>query len=80
MSVVLLCPPFSKIFFSETAWPIKAKFYTKHLQEGGTNIYINNAGHMTKMATMPIYGKKPLKVFFSGTGGPILTKLGMKHQ
>ena len=24
-------PPFSKIFFSETAWPIKAKFYMKHL-------------------------------------------------
>ena len=24
-------PPFSKIFSSETAWPIKAKFYVKHL-------------------------------------------------
>ena len=24
-------PPFSKIFFSKTAWPIKAKFYMKHL-------------------------------------------------
>ena len=31
---------------------------------------------MTKMAAMPIYGK-PLKIF--GTGGPISTKLGMKH-
>ena len=50
-------PPFSKIFFSETALPIKAKFYVKHLQEGGTNVYINNPGHMTKMAAMPIYGK-----------------------
>ena len=49
-------PPFSKIF-SETAWPIKAKFYMKHLWEGGTNVYINNPGHMTKMAAMPIYGK-----------------------
>ena len=48
-------PPFSKIFFSETAWPIKAKFYMKHLWEGGTNVYINNPGHMTKMAAMPIY-------------------------
>ena len=54
-------PPFSKIFFSETAWPIKAKFYMKHLWEGGTNVYINNPGHMTKMAAMPIYGKKPFK-------------------
>ena len=72
-------PPFSKIFSSETAWPIKAKFYMKHLWEGGTNVYINNPGHMTKMATMPIYGKNPSKIFFSGTTGPILTKLGMKH-
>ena len=73
-------PPFSKIFFSETAWPIKAKFYRKHLWEGGTNVYINNPGHMTKMAAMPIYGKNPSKIFFSGTTGPISTKLGMKHR
>ena len=72
-------PPFSKIFFSETAWPIKAKFYMKHLWEGGTNVYINNPGHMTKMAAMPIYCKNPSKIFFSRTGGLISTKLGMKH-
>ena len=72
-------PPFSKIFSSETAWPIKAKFYMKHLWEGGTNVYINNPGHMTKMAAMSIYGKNPSKIFFSGTTGPISTKLGMKH-
>ena len=71
-------PQFSKIFFSETAWPIKAKFYMKHLWEGGTNVYINNPGHMTKMAAMPIYGKNPSKIF-SGTTGPISTKLGMKQ-
>ena len=35
---------------------------------------------MTKMAAMPIYGKNLQKSFFSGTGGPISTKLGMKHQ
>ena len=73
-------PQFSKIFFSETAWPIKAKFYMKHLWEGGTNVYINNPGHMTKMAAMPVYGKNPSKIFFSGTTGPISTKLGMKHR
>ena len=72
-------PHFSKIFSSETAWPIKAKFYMKHLWEGGTNVYINNPGHMTKMAAMPIYGKNPSKIFFSVTTGPISTKLGMKH-
>ena len=43
----------------ETTWPIKAKFYVKHLKEGLTNVYINKPGHMTKMAAMPIYGKNP---------------------
>ena len=41
---------------------------------------INNLGHMTKMATMPIYGKNPSKIFDSGTGGPISKKFGMKHR
>ena len=43
-------------------------------------MYINNPGHMTKMAAMPIYGKNPSKIFFSGTCGPISIKLGMKYQ
>ena len=48
---------FSNIFSSETAWPIKAKFYVEPPWEGGTKVYINGPGHMTKMAAMPIYGK-----------------------
>ena len=32
-------------------------------------IYINALGHMTKMAAMPLYGKKTLKTFFSRTNG-----------
>ena len=43
-------------------------------------MYINNLGHMTKMAAMPIYGKNTSKIFFSRTGGPISKKLGMKHR
>ena len=43
-------------------------------------MYINNLGHLTKMAAMPIYGKNPSKIFFSRTGGPISKKLGMKHR
>ena len=43
-------------------------------------MYMNNLGHMTKMATMPIYGKNPSKIFFSGNGEPISKKLGMKHR
>ena len=49
----------------------------KHLQEGGANVHvvIDNPGHMTKMASMPIYVKK-----ISGTDGQISTKLGMQQQ
>ena len=43
-------------------------------------MYINNQGHMTKMAAMPIYGKNPSEIFFSGTGGVISMKLGMEHR
>ena len=49
--------PFSKTFFSETAWPIKAKFDVEPPWDGGTKVYINGPGHMTKMADAPIYGK-----------------------
>ena len=42
-------------------------------------IYKDNAGHMTKMAAMLIYGKTP-KIFFPGTTGLILMKLCMKLQ
>ena len=66
----------SNIFSSETARPIKAKFYVEPPWEGGTKVYVNGPGHMTKMASTPIYGKIPSKIF-SRTGGPIFTKLGM---
>ena len=49
----------SNVFYSETAWPIKAEFYVEPPWEGGTKVYIHGPGHMTKMADMPIYGKKP---------------------
>ena len=48
---------FSNVFSPETAWPIKAKFYVEPPWEGGTKVCINGPGHMTKMATMPMYGK-----------------------
>ena len=41
-------------------------------------ICLYDAGHMTKMAVMSIYyGKNPSKIFFTGTGWPISTKVGM---
>ena len=57
---IRVCRPsstISNIFSSETAWPIKAKFYLEPPWEGGTKVCINGPGHMTKMAAMPIYGK-----------------------
>ena len=66
----------SKIFFSQTAGPIKAKFYVEPPWVGGTIFCSRHLGHMTKMAATPIYGKNPSKIFFSRIGGPIFTKLG----
>ena len=36
-----------------------------------------DAGHMTKMAAMPIYGKNSSKIFSSWTAWTISTKLGI---
>ena len=51
----------SKIFFSKTAWPIKAKFYVEHPWVGGTKVCSWHLVHMTKMADTPIYGKNHQK-------------------
>ena len=51
----------SNVFSSETGWPIKAKFYVESPWEGGTKVYINGPGHMTKMAATPIYMVKTLQ-------------------
>ena len=67
----------SNIFFSETACPIKAKFYVEPPWIGRTKVCSRHLGHMTKMTAMPIYGKNPSKIFFLRTGRPIFTKLCM---
>ena len=67
----------SNIFSSKTACPIKAKFYMEPPLVGGTKVCSRHLGHMTRMAATPIYGRNPSKIFFSGTGGLISTKLGM---
>ena len=45
----------------------------------GGGIYTNGSCHMTKMGTVPIYGTKPLKIFFSRPYRPMILKLAMKH-
>ena len=47
--------PFSNIFSSEAAGPIRALFYVEPPWEGGNKVCINCPGHMNKMAA--IYGK-----------------------
>ena len=56
-SVVHRRPQCSKIFFSKTAWPIKAKFYVELPWVRGTNVCSRHVGHMTKMVATPKYGK-----------------------
>ena len=46
----------------------------------GTKVCSRHLGHVTKMAATPRYGKNPSKMFFSGAGWPISTKLGMQHR
>ena len=52
---------FSKDFSSETTGPISFKFQLQPLGKGGKNVYTFSPGHMTKIATMPIYGKNHKK-------------------
>ena len=50
-------PQCSNIFFSETACPIKAKFYVEPPWVGETKFCSRHLDHVTKMAATPIYGK-----------------------
>ena len=61
------------IVSSETTRPFELKFHMKTPYDRLAKIYNNCTGHMTKMATTPIYGKNPLNVFFSGTKRLTLT-------
>ena len=59
------------IVSSETTRPFELKFHMKTLYDRLAKIFTNCTGHMTKMATRPIYGKNPLNVFFSGIKRPM---------
>ena len=65
------------IVSSETTRPFELKFHMKTPYDRLGKICTKCTGHMTKMATMPIYGKNPLNVFFSGTKRPMALGLGM---
>ena len=65
------------IVSSETTRPFELKFHMKTPYDRLAKIFTNCTGHMIKMVTTPIYGKKPLNVFFSGTKRPMALGLGM---
>ena len=48
---------FSNFFSLETAKPIEAKFYVESPWDEGMTVGTNGLCHMTKMATIPTYGK-----------------------
>ena len=71
---------FSNIFSSETTGPMyEAKFHVEPPWDGGMKVCSNGQGHMTNMATMPIYGKNLKKIFF-GTKRLMTWRLGMQRQ
>ena len=54
---IVKCQQCSNIFSPKTARPIKAKFHVEPPWDGGTKVYINSPGNMTKMAPIPMYDK-----------------------
>ena len=48
---------FLNFFSSITTWPIEAKFYVESPWDEATKACSDCLGHLTKMATIPIYGK-----------------------
>ena len=56
----------------------KSKFNMEPQGLGGVKVCSPHLGHMTKMAAMPIYGRNPLKIFFSGTKGQMALGFGMQ--
>ena len=53
---------FQRYFISKATWLIKGKVHMEPPWEVREKIYINGPGHITKMATLPIYGKN-LQIF-----------------
>ena len=52
---------YCNIVFSQTIGPIELKFHVKTPYDELAKIYVKYFGHMTKMATTPIYEKKTFK-------------------
>ena len=68
---------FSSFFSLETDRLMKPNFMWSLHGMGNESEYTHGLCHMTKMAAMPIYGKKPSKIFCSGTKKLMTFKVGM---
>ena len=64
----------------QSCWVHWSQFQVEHLWVGRMEVCSNGPGHLTQMASMPIYGKNPLKIFFSEPHRPITFELGIQHQ
>ena len=53
---------------------------TSVFSENTAIFYSNVPGHMTKMASRPIYGKKTSKISFFGTKRQMTLKFGIQHR
>ena len=65
------------IVFSDNSRTIETKFHIITPCDLFAKIDTNCNGHMTNMATMPIYGKNSLNLFFSGYKRPLALRLGI---
>ena len=84
---VVCMSTFSNIFSSETTGLIETKFHMQPPWDRGTKVCLNDPGHMTKMAAMPIYNKNrknlllqkqradDFEIFYATSGAQVLISL-----
>ena len=63
----IVVSPSSTIFrdLLQNRWANQSQFHMEPQWDGGKIVCSWGRGHITKMTTMPIYGKNPSKIFFS---------------
>ena len=57
----------------------ETKYHLKNFRGTGKKIYTTGLGHMNNMVAMPIYGKKPCKIFSSRISEPIEMNFSKWH-
>ena len=65
------------LFFSKRDGRFGTKAHMKAIGRMGMKIYTNELGHITNMATMPIYGKDIKKSTSSEAIRPMILKFGI---